>query len=65
MDKKTQAQINKIRSNYDALAQAYAREVAGELDHRPLERTCYKDLRKSATGLFAILDVAPGMLRVT
>jgi hypothetical protein len=38
MDKENQAPINKIRSNYDALANAYAREVAGELDHRPLER---------------------------
>jgi len=40
MDKITNDPLNKIRSNYDALASAYAREISGELDHRPLERSC-------------------------
>jgi SAM-dependent methyltransferase len=60
MDKKTQAQINKIRSNYDALAQAYARDVAGELDHRPLERNLLQRFAKECNGLICDLGCGPG-----
>ncbi|HEY2171102.1 MAG TPA: class I SAM-dependent methyltransferase [Candidatus Angelobacter sp.] len=60
MDKKTQALINKIRSNYDALAQAYAREVAGELDHRPLERDLLQRFAKECGGLVCDLGCGPG-----
>jgi len=39
MDKNTRDRLNKIRSNYDALAAgAYAREMSGELDHRRVNR---------------------------
>jgi len=60
MDKKTQAQTNKVRSNYDALAQAYAREIAGELDHRPLERDLLQRFAKECDGLICDLGCGPG-----
>lgn len=60
MEKKTQAQINKVRSNYDALASAYAREVAGELDHRPLERELLQRFAKQCDGLICDLGCGPG-----
>jgi SAM-dependent methyltransferase len=60
MDEKTQAQINKIRSNYDALAQAYAREVSGELDHRPMERDLLQRFAKACDGLICDLGCGPG-----
>ena len=60
MEKTTQAQINKIRSNYDALASAYAREVAGELDHRPLERDLLQRFAKQCDGLICDLGCGPG-----
>src|SRR6185369_4932586 len=60
MDKKTQAQTNKVRSNYDALAQAYAREIAGELDHRPLERDLLQRFAKECNGLIYDLGCVPG-----
>jgi SAM-dependent methyltransferase len=60
MDKKNQLQINKIRSNYDALAQANAREVSGELDHRPLERDLLQRFAKECDGLICDLGCGPG-----
>ena len=52
MDSNTRDRLNKIRSNYDALANAYAKEISGELDHRPLER----DLLQKATQMFLALE---------
>jgi SAM-dependent methyltransferase len=60
MDRKTQSQINKVRSNYDALAQAYAREIAGELDHRPLERELLQRFAQECDGLICDLGCGPG-----
>ena len=60
MDKKTQFQINRVRSNYDALAEAYAREIAGELHHRPLERDLLQRFAKACDGLICDLGCGPG-----
>jgi SAM-dependent methyltransferase len=60
MDNKTQSQINKIRSNYDALARAYAREISGELEHRPLERELLQRFAKECDGPICDLGCGPG-----
>jgi hypothetical protein len=54
MDKITNDRLNKIRSNYDALASAYAREISGELDHRPLERKLLEKFATACDGLLVI-----------
>ena len=48
MDRNSSDQLRKIRSNYDALASAYAREISGELDHRLLERKLLEKLPRRA-----------------
>lgn len=60
MDKKNLFQINKVRSNYDAMAEAYAREIAGELDHRPLERDLLQRFARACDGLICDLGCGPG-----
>jgi len=60
MDKKTGDRLNKIRSNYDALASAYAREISGELDHRPLERKLLQKFAAECDGLICDLGCGPG-----
>jgi len=60
MDKNTNDRLNKIRSNYDALASAYAREISGELDHRPLERKLLQRFAAACDGLICDLGCGPG-----
>jgi ubiquinone/menaquinone biosynthesis C-methylase UbiE len=60
MDEKTKSHIDKIRSNYDALASAYAREISGELDHRPLERKLLQKFAAECDGLICDLGCGPG-----
>src|SRR5436305_3336547 len=60
MDEKTKSHINKIRSNYDALASAYAREISSELDHRPLERKLLQKFAAECDGLICDLGCGPG-----
>lgn len=60
MDKHTKDRLNKIRSNYDALASAYAREISGELDHRPLERNLLEKFAAACDGLICDLGCGPG-----
>jgi ubiquinone/menaquinone biosynthesis C-methylase UbiE len=60
MDRQTHDRLNKIRSNYDALATAYAREIAGELDHRPLERELLQRFAKECEGFICDLGCGPG-----
>lgn len=55
MDKNTGDRLNKIRSNYDALASAYAREICGELDHRTLERKLLEKFAAVCDGLICDL----------
>jgi SAM-dependent methyltransferase len=59
MDKPHSA-IHKIRANYDALANAYAREVSDELDHRPLEQRLLQKFAKQCDGLICDLGCGPG-----
>ena len=60
MDKNTGDILRKIRSNYDALAAAYAREISGELDHRPLERNLLEKFAAACDGLICDLGCGPG-----
>ena len=60
MDKNTSDRLNKIRSNYDALASAYAREISGELDHRPLERKLLENFAAVCDGPICDLGCGPG-----
>jgi len=60
MDKITNDRLNKIRSNYDALASAYSREISGELDHRPLERKLLEKFAAACNGLICDLGCGPG-----
>jgi ubiquinone/menaquinone biosynthesis C-methylase UbiE len=60
MDRNTRDRLDKIRSNYDALASAYAREISGELDHRPLERTLLQKFSAACDGLICDLGCGPG-----
>lgn len=60
MDRNTSDRLNKIRSNYDALASAYAREISGELDHRPLERKLLQKFAAACDGLICDLGCGPG-----
>jgi ubiquinone/menaquinone biosynthesis C-methylase UbiE len=60
MDKNTKDRLNKIRSNYDALASAYAREISGELDHRPLEQNLLQKFAAACDGLICDLGCGPG-----
>lgn len=60
MDQKTHARLNKIRSNYDALASAYAQEVSSELDHRPLERELLQRFAQQCPGVLCDLGCGPG-----
>lgn len=60
MDKNTGDRLKKIRSNYDALASAYAREIPGELDHRPLERKLLEKFAAVCEGLICDLGCGPG-----
>lgn len=60
MDKNTSDRLNKIRSNYDTLASAYAREISGELDHRPLERKLLQKFAAACDGLICDLGCGPG-----
>jgi ubiquinone/menaquinone biosynthesis C-methylase UbiE len=60
MDRNTSDRLNKIRSNYDALAGAYAREISGELDHRPLERKLLAKFAAACGGLICDLGCGPG-----
>jgi len=60
MDTNTNDRLNKIRSNYDALAAAYAREISGELDHRPLERKLLQKFAAACDGLICDLGCGPG-----
>lgn len=60
MDRKTSDRLNKIRSNYDALASAYAREISGELDHRPMERKLLEKFAAACDGLICDLGCGPG-----
>ncbi|HEY2113826.1 MAG TPA: class I SAM-dependent methyltransferase [Candidatus Angelobacter sp.] len=60
MDKNTSDRLRKIRSNYDALAGAYAREISGELDHRPLERKLLQKFAAACDGLICDLGCGPG-----
>lgn len=60
MDRNTRDRLNKIRSNYDALAGAYAREISGELDHRPLERKLLQKFAAECDGLICDLGCGPG-----
>ena len=60
MDKNTSDPLRKIRSNYDALASAYAREISGELDHRPLERSLLEKFAAACDGLICDLGCGPG-----
>lgn len=57
---KPRSPINKIRANYDALANAYAREVSNELDHRPLERQLLQGFAKHCDGFISDLGCGPG-----
>ena len=60
MDRNTGDRLRKIRSNYDALADAYAREISGELDHRPLERKLLQEFAAACDGLICDLGCGPG-----
>ena len=60
MDRNTGDRLCKIRSNYDALAGAYAREISGELDHRPLERKLLQKFATACDGLICDLGCGPG-----
>jgi SAM-dependent methyltransferase len=60
VDSNTSDRLNKIRSNYDALASAYAREISGELDHRPLERKLLEKFAAACDGLICDLGCGPG-----
>ena len=60
MDRNTSDRLNKIRSNYDALASAYAREISGELDHRPLERKLLEKFAAVCDRLVCDLGCGPG-----
>ena len=60
MDKNTSDRLRKIRSNYDALASAYAREISGELDHRPLERKLLQKFAATCNGLICDVGCGPG-----
>jgi SAM-dependent methyltransferase len=60
MDKNTNDRLHKIRSNYDALAGAYAREISGELDHRPLEQKLLQKFAAACDGLICDLGCGPG-----
>lgn len=60
MDKMNNDRLNKIRSNYDALASAYAREISGELDHRPMERKLLQKFAAACDGLICDLGCGPG-----
>ena len=60
MDNNTRDRLNKIRSNYDALAGAYAREISGELNHRPLERKLLQKFAEACDGLICDLGCGPG-----
>jgi SAM-dependent methyltransferase len=60
MDRNTGDCLRKIRSNYDALASAYAREISGELDHRPLERNLLEKFAAACDGLICDLGCGPG-----
>ena len=62
MDKQTSNRLNNIRSNYDALASAYAREISGELDHRPLERTLLEKFAAACDGPICDLGCGPGQV---
>jgi len=60
MDSNSGERLRKIRSNYDALASAYAREISGELDHRPLERKMLQKFAVACDGLICDLGCGPG-----
>lgn len=60
MDNNTRDRLNKIRSNYDALAGAYASEISGELDHRLLERKLLQKFAAACDGLICDLGCGPG-----
>ena len=60
MDRNTGDRLCKIRSNYDALAGAYAREISGELNHRPLERKLLQKFATACDGLICDLGCGPG-----
>ena len=60
MDSNSGERLRKIRSNYDALASAYAREISGELDHRPLERKMLQKFAAACDGLICDLGCGPG-----
>lgn len=60
MDSNSGERLRKIRSNYDALASAYSREISGELDHRPLERKLLEKFAAACNGLICDLGCGPG-----
>jgi SAM-dependent methyltransferase len=54
--------MDPIARDYDALAQAYRREVGGELEHKPMDRAWLRDFaaRIPARGLVADAGCGPG-----
>jgi SAM-dependent methyltransferase len=52
--------LNAIRRDYDALAEDYARNIYGELQHKPLDRELLMQFARSAQGEICDLGCGPG-----
>ena len=52
--------LNVIRRDYDALAEDYARNIYGELQHKPLDRELLTRFAKSVRGEICDLGCGPG-----
>ena len=49
-----------IRESYDRLAEEYARRIANELEHKPLERELLDRFARTTTGRGEICDLGCG-----
>ena len=63
----TQKSISDVQSGYDRIAEEYARRIYGELQHKPLDRSCSTALRilSLIEELRVIWDVVRGRSRDT
>ena len=58
----SEERMNAVRQTYDRVAQDYAREISGELEHKPLDRAlldCFAELA-GAQGVVADIGCGPG-----
>ena len=57
--------LDRVRRSYDAVAERYAAEFAGELDHKPLERALYATFAELVGADARVGDVGCGPGHVT